>query len=47
MFFFFNKKLTLTPLNYFLWGNAVKEKCNADKPETIKHLKADIHVTIA
>ena len=28
----------LTPLDYFLWG-AVKEKCYADKPETIEALK--------
>lgn len=36
----------LTPLDYFLWG-AVKDKCYADKPETIEHLKANIRDAIA
>ena len=28
----------LTPLDYYLWG-AVKDKCYADKPETVDALK--------
>ena len=32
-------------LDYFLWG-AVKEKCFADKLETIEHLKANIRDAI-
>ena len=35
----------LTPLNYYLWG-AVKEKCYADKPETIDALKDNIREAI-
>ena len=35
----------LTPLYYYLWG-AVKDKCYADKPETIDVLKANIRVAI-
>ena len=31
----------LTPLDYYLWG-AVKNKCYADKPETIDALKDNI-----
>ena len=31
----------LTPLHYYLWG-AVKDKCYADKPETIDALNDDI-----
>ena len=31
----------LTPLDYYLWG-AVKDKCYADKPETIDALKENI-----
>ena len=31
----------LTPLDYYLWG-AVKDKCNADKPETIDALMNNI-----
>ena len=31
----------LTPLYYYLWG-AVKDKCYADKPETIDALKNNI-----
>ena len=31
----------LTPLDYYLWG-AVKDKCYADKPETINALKNNI-----
>ena len=35
----------LTPLAYYLWG-AVKDKCYADKPETIDTLKANIREAI-
>ena len=35
----------LTPLDYYLWG-AVKDKCYADKPETIDALKDNIHEAI-
>ena len=35
----------LTPLNYYLWG-AVKDKCYADKPETIDALKDNIREAI-
>ena len=35
----------LTPLHYYLCG-AVKEKCYADKPETIDALKDNIRVAI-
>ena len=35
----------LTPLNYYLWG-AVKDKCYADKPETIEALKDNIREAI-
>ena len=35
----------LTPLGYYLWG-AVKDKCYADKPETIDALKDNIHEAI-
>ena len=31
----------LTPLDYYLWG-AVKDKCDANKPETIDALKENI-----
>ena len=36
----------LTPLNYYLWG-AVKDKCYADKPETIDALKDNIREAIS
>ena len=36
----------LTPLDYYLWG-AVKDKCYADKPETIDTLKDNIRETIS
>ena len=36
----------LTPLDYYLWG-AVKDKCNADKPQTIDDLKDNIPEAIA
>ena len=36
----------LIPLEYLLWG-AVKEKCYADKPEIIEHLKVNINYVIA
>ena len=35
----------LTPLDYNLWG-AVKDKCYADKPETIDALKDNIREAI-
>ena len=35
----------LTPLDYYLWG-AVKDKCYADKPETIDALKENIRQAI-
>ena len=35
----------MTPLNYYLWG-AVKDKCYADKPETIDALKVYIREAI-
>ena len=40
------KSCDLTPLDYFLWSS-VKEKCYANKPETIKYLKANICDVIA
>ena len=36
----------LTPLNYYLWA-AVKDKCYADKPETIDALKDNIREAIS
>ena len=36
----------LTPLDYCLWG-AVKDKCYADKPETIDALKENIRKAIS
>ena len=35
----------LTSLDYYLWG-AAKDKCYADKPETIDALKGDIREAI-
>ena len=35
----------LTPFDYYLWG-AVKDKCYADKPETIDALKDNIREAI-
>ena len=35
----------LTPMDYYLWG-AVKDKCYADKPETIDALKFNIREAI-
>ena len=35
----------LTPLDYYLW-DAVKDKCYADKPETIDDLKDNIREVI-
>ena len=35
----------LTPLDYYLWG-AIKDKCYADKPETIDSLKDNIREAI-
>ena len=37
----FGHHCDLTPLDYYLWG-AVKDKCYADKPETIDVLKDNI-----
>ena len=36
----------LTPLDYYLWG-AVRDKCYADKPETIDALKNNIREAIS
>lgn len=36
----------LTPLDFYLWG-AVKDKCYADNPQTINHLKTNIEAAIA
>ena len=35
----------MTPLDYYLWG-AVKDKCYADKPESIYALKDNIREAI-
>ena len=35
----------LTPLDYYLWG-AIKDKCYADKPDTIDALKDNIREAI-
>ena len=35
----------MTPLDFYLWG-AVKDKCYADKPETINTLKDNIRESI-
>ena len=35
----------MTPLDYYLWG-AAKDKCYADKPETIDALKVNIREAI-
>ena len=35
----------MTPLEYYLWGS-VKNKCYADKSETIDALKDNIHEAI-
>ena len=39
------RNCSLTPLDYYLWG-AVKDKCYADKPETIDVLKNNIRELI-
>ena len=39
------RSCNLTPLNYYLWG-AVKDKCYADKSETIHALKDNIRKAI-
>ena len=36
----------MTPLDYYLWG-AIKDKCYADKPETIDALKDNIREAIS
>ena len=35
----------MTPLNYYLWS-AIKDKCYADRPETIEALKNNIREAI-
>ena len=35
----------MIPLNHYLWG-AVKDKCYADKPETINTLKDNVREAI-
>ena len=35
----------MTPLGYYLWGD-VKDKCYADKPETIDALKENVREAI-
>ena len=40
-----HRSYDLTPLDYYLWG-AVKDKCYADKPETIDALKDNIREAI-
>ena len=40
-----NRSCDLAPLDYYLWG-AVKDKCYADKPETIDALKDNIREVI-
>ena len=40
-----DRSCDLIPLDYYLWG-AVKDKCNADKPETIDALKENIREAI-
>ena len=40
-----SRSCDLTPLDYYLWG-AVKDKCYADKPETIDALKDNIREAI-
>ena len=40
-----SRSCDLTPLDYYLW-RAVKDKCYADKPETIDDLKDNIREAI-
>ena len=40
-----SRSCDFTPLDYYLWG-AVKDKCYAEKPETIDALKDNIHEAI-
>ena len=40
-----SRSCDLTPLDYYLWG-VVKDKCYADKPETIDTLKDNIREAI-
>ena len=40
------RNCVLTPLDYYLWG-VVKDKCYADKSETIDTLKDNIRETIS
>ena len=39
------RSFDLTPLDYYLWGS-LKDKCYADKPETIHVLKDNIREAI-
>ena len=41
MLFGYLEHRNLTPLDYYLWG-AIKDKCYADKPETIDVLRDNI-----
>ena len=41
-----HRSCDLTALNYYLWRAAVKDKCYADKPETIDALKDNIREAI-
>ena len=43
--FWLPRSCDLTPLQYYLWG-AVKDKCYADKPETIDALKYNFREAI-
>ena len=40
-----SRSCDLTPLDYYMWG-AVKDKCYADKPETIEALKDNIREAV-
>ena len=40
-----SRSCDLTPLDYYLWG-VVKDKCYADKPDTIDELKDNIREAI-
>ena len=40
-----SRSCNLTPFDYYLWGD-VKDKCYADKPETIDALKDNIREAI-
>ena len=40
-----SRRVDLTSFDYYFWG-AVKDKCYADKPETIDAIKDNIHEAI-